>query len=199
MILFGVAAAASTPNSIMVAGVAALVAGALSMAAGEYVSVSAQSDAEAADIARERLELASNPAAENHELAAIYRARGLSAALAQKVADELTDKDPLAAHLRDELGLTDVNRARPVQAALASAASFAAGSAGPIVAILLAPAQHVVAIVVGSSLIFLAVLGALGAKGGGASMLRPTLRVTVLGGLAMALSAGVGSLFGLAQ
>jgi VIT1/CCC1 family predicted Fe2+/Mn2+ transporter len=170
----------------------------MSMAAGEYVSVSSQSDVEHADLARERGELAENPESELDELAGIYIQRGLDAELARKVAVQLTSHDALAAHARDELGITDALAARPVQAALASAGSFAIGAALPLLVVAVAPGRHLITILFAASLFFLAALGMLAARGGGASQSRAALRVTFWGALAMALTAGVGKLFGVA-
>jgi len=195
-LMVGVASAASSSSEVMVAGVAGLVAGAMSMAAGEYVSVSSQSDTENADLARERRELAVQPEFELEELTQIYVERGVAPALARQVSEQLIAKDALGTHAREELGITDVTTARPVQAALTSAATFAAGAALPIITATLAPAGHLVAIVSGMSLIFLAALGALGAKAGGAAILRPTIRVAFWGAFAMGLTAVVGALVG---
>jgi VIT1/CCC1 family predicted Fe2+/Mn2+ transporter len=195
-LIVGVAAAAATRNEVLVAGVAGLVAGAMSMAAGEYVSVSSQADTERADLDRERKELSEDSAAEHDELAGIYVSRGLTAELARQVADQLMAKDALGAHARDELGISEVMTARPIQAALASAASFSVGAAAPMLAVLVSPASLLVPIVSGAALVFLAVLGAIGARAGGANVVRATVRVTFWGALAMALTAGIGSLFG---
>jgi VIT1/CCC1 family predicted Fe2+/Mn2+ transporter len=195
-VIIGVAAGAAAHGAVAMAGVAALVAGAMSMAAGEYVSVSSQSDTEAADLAKERAELQDDPAAEREELAAIYRKRGLDAATAMTVATQLMAKDALAAHARDELGISPAGRARPVQAAGASAASFTAGGAAPLAIALLAPPTALLWLVPAGSLVFLAVLGVLGARVGGAPIWRPTLRVTFWGALAMAVTAAIGRLAG---
>jgi VIT1/CCC1 family predicted Fe2+/Mn2+ transporter len=195
-LIVGVAAAAATPNAVLIAGVAGLVAGAMSMAAGEYVSVSSQSDTEHADLARERKELKKNPAFELDELAEIYVKRGVDKALARKVARQLMAKDALGAHARDELGISEVTTARPVQAALTSAASFSVGAAMPLLMVIVSPASSLVPLVSAASLAFLAVLGAIGARAGGANVLRATVRVTFWGALAMALTAGIGKLFG---
>ena len=195
-LLVGVATAGASPHALWVTGVAGLVAGAMSMAAGEYVSVHSQADTEQADLAREQAELAQDPAAEHRELAAIYAARGLAADLARQVAEQLMAHDALGAHARDELGLTPALSARPVQAALASAASFAVGAALPLVALALAPAPQRIAWLVASALGFLAALGGLSARAGGAGLLRGTARVTFWGALAMAITAGAGALFG---
>lgn len=194
-LLVGIAAATATRNQVLVTGVAALVAGAMSMAAGEYVSVSSQADSEAADLARERAELATQPEQESDELTAIYQARGLPPELARKVAEHLQANDALAAHARDELGISDHLAARPIQAALTSAATFAIGAALPIAAAAAAPAQAMALAVSGASLAFLALLGAVGARAGRASIWRPTARVTFWGALAMAVTAGIGRLF----
>lgn len=180
----------------MLAGIAGLVAGAMSMAAGEYVSVSSQSDAELADLMRERDELKTNPVAELNELAGIYVKRGLDPELAQLVARELMAKNPLAAHARDELGISEMSTARPIQAALTSAATFSVGAAMPLLAAILGPPQHLISVVAACSLVFLAVLGALGAKTGGASYVQATLRVVFWGALAMGVTAGIGLLIG---
>lgn len=197
-LVLGVAGAGATRGSVLTAGVAGLVAGAMSMAAGEYVSVGSQADTEEADLARERRELATQDESERAELAGIYVARGLEPGLAKQVADQLMAHDALGAHARDELGITDLQRARPVQAALASATSFAAGAAMPLAAALLSPAGILAAIVTGSSLVVLAVLGAVAARAGGAPVRVGALRVTVWGALAMAITYGVGTLFGAA-
>ena len=195
-LLVGVAAAHATRLDVLVAGVAGLVAGAMSMAAGEYVSVSSQADTEQADLDRERKELEGNVEHERAELASIYVARGLDPGLAGQVAEQLMAHDALAAHARDELGISESLAARPVQAALASAATFAIGAALPLLTALLAPEASLALAVSGSSLLFLAALGALAARAGGAPLLRSTARVTFWGALAMALTAGVGALFG---
>ena len=195
-LIVGVAAAASIPGDVLIAGVAGLVAGAMSMAAGEYVSVSSQSDTERADLARERTELNENIAFEREELAQIYVGRGLDVDLARQVADQLMAKDALGAHARDELGISEMTTARPVQAALASAATFAVGAAMPFSMVLIAPTAWLIPIVSVASLAFLALLGAVGAKAGGANVPRATARVAFWGLLAMALTAGIGKLFG---
>jgi VIT1/CCC1 family predicted Fe2+/Mn2+ transporter len=195
-LVVGVAAAQASHQDVLVAGVAGLVAGAMSMAAGEYVSVSSQADTERADIDRERGELATDEPFEREELAQIYVHRGLEPALARQVAEQLMTHDALGAHVRDELGLSATVSARPVQAALASAATFAAGAAMPLVTVLLAPAASLVPIVATVSLVCLAVLGGLAAVAGGAGALAGAVRVTFWGALAMALTAGVGALFG---
>ena len=195
-LIVGVAAASASTSEVLVAGVAGLVAGAMSMAAGEYVSVSSQADTEQADLARERAELATMPASELAELTAIYRARGLDEALARQVATQLMAKDALTAHARDELGISEITIARPVQAALASAATFAAGAALPLLVVLVAPPPSLVYAVAITSLFFLATLGALAARAGGAPIGKAALRVTFWGALAMLLTALVGRLFG---
>jgi len=197
-LIVGVAAAGAGRSEILVAGVAGMVAGAMSMAAGEFVSVSSQLDTERVDVAREREELATQPEFEKRELAAIYETRGLSPTLATEVAEQLMTHDALAAHSRDELGLSDAASARPVQAALTSAATFAAGAALPLLMSLAAPAPDVIAMVSGTSLVCLSALGALSARTGGAPVLRASARVAFWGALAMGLTAGVGSLFGTA-
>jgi VIT1/CCC1 family predicted Fe2+/Mn2+ transporter len=195
-LIIGVAAATPDSGPVLVAGVAALMAGAMSMAAGEYISVSSQADSEQADIRREQQALAAMPADEEAELAAIYRQRGLSAATAAAVARELTALDPLAAHVRDELGLSDHLAARPLQAAMASGATFSAAAAVPLLAAWLAPAGTIMVTVVAVSILALAVLGALGAKAGAAPLVPATLRVVGWGVFAMATTAAVGRLFG---
>jgi VIT1/CCC1 family predicted Fe2+/Mn2+ transporter len=197
-LIVGVAAADATQNAVLIAGVAGLVAGAMSMAAGEYVSVSSQSDTERADLARERKELSENVAFEQEELAEIYVKRGLEPTLARQVAQQLMAKDALAAHARDELGISEITTARPVQAALTSAATFSVGAAMPLLTVVMAPTGALVPIVSAASLGFLALLGAIGAKAGGANVLRATARVTFWGALAMALTAGIGKVFGTA-
>lgn len=197
-LVVGVAAAGSTTSAVLVSGVAGLLAGAMSMAAGEYVSVSSQADTEQADLARERAELETEPAAEHAELTGIYVRRGLTPELADQVATQLAAHDALGAHARDELGLTEVHTARPIQAALASAGSFAVGAALPLGMVLLSPGPALVRTVVGASLALLAVLGALAAKVGGAPVLRGTLRVLFWGALAMGITAAAGALFGAA-
>lgn len=197
-LVVGVAASGAAHGAIIVAGVAGLVAGAMSMAAGEYVSVSSQSDTEAADVAIERQELATQADAELRELAGIYVSRGLDAALAMQVAMQLTAHDALGAHLRDELGFADHLRARPLQAAFASAGTFAGGAALPLLAGWAAPRDAVAPVVFATSLLVLLVLGAISARVGGASPLRGALRVSFWGVFAMALTYGVGRLFGAA-
>ncbi|MBS0165012.1 MAG: VIT family protein [Nitrospira sp.] len=195
-LIVGVAAAGASSTSIMTAGVAGLVAGAMAMAAGEYVSVSSQADAERADLARERMELATNPEQEHREMTAIYVARGLDVELASKVATQLMTHDALSAHGRDELGISDTVTARPVQAALASAITFSVGAILPLLIVLLVPASALTWAVSGSSLLFLVLLGSLAARVGGASVMIAATRVTVWGALAMAVTAGAGALFG---
>ena len=195
-LIVGVAAASTTYSDVLVAGAAALVAGAMSMAAGEYVSVSSQSDTETGDLARERQELRDDPDAEHDELAAIYVKRGVDPATAQQVARQLMAADPLAAHARDELGISEFTTARPVQAALTSAATFSVGAAMPLLMVVVAPTNLLVPIVAGASLGFLALLGAIGGQAGGANVLRATLRVTFWGALALGITAGIGKLMG---
>ena len=195
-LVVGVAAAESGRSGVLIAGVAGLVAGAMSMAAGEYVSVSSQSDTEQADLARERRELAASPEHELAELRAIYQGRGLDPELAQRVAEQLTASGALEAHARDELGFSAMHAARPVQAALASAATFAVGAALPLVTAAVVPASRIIAAVSASSLLFLALLGSLAAHAGGSNRARGALRVMFWGVLAMALTALVGRAFG---
>jgi len=195
-LIVGVAAANATHNSILVAGIAGLVAGAMSMAAGEYVSVSSQADTERADMERERIELESDEEHERKELTEIYVQRGLEPGLAKQVADQLMAKDALAAHLRDELGISEVSTARPIQAALTSAATFAIGAALPLLVVVIAPLPQLVPTVMGTSLLFLALLGMLSAYTGGARPGIGAVRVTFWGALAMALTAAIGWLFG---
>ena len=195
-LVLGVAAAGASSQSILVAGVAGLVAGAMSMAAGEYVSVSSQADTERADLARESKELAASPEQELAELAGIYVKRGLDTTLAASVAAQLMQHDALGAHGRDELGISATLTARPVQAALASAGTFAVGAALPLLMVLLIPVTALMWGVAGSSLLFLALLGSLAAQAGGAPMVASVTRVTFWGAMAMALTAGVGALFG---
>jgi len=197
-LVVGVAAAAAQKPEILLAGFAGLAAGALSMAAGEYVSVSSQSDTEKADLARETAELKAQPEVEREELAQIYAARGLDAELARQVADQLMAHDALGIHARDELGISDLTTARPLQAAIASAATFTVGAALPLIAVLVSPLDVVVWTVSGAALVFLALLGVLGARAGGAPVGRAVARVTFWGALAMAVTAGVGALFGVA-
>lgn len=195
-LILGVAAAGATGSGVIIAGIAGLVAGAMSMAAGEYVSVSSQADTEAADLARERKELDTNDQSEREELAEIYVSRGLDPALARQVVDQLMAHDALGAHARDELGIYEIQRARPVLAAFVSAGTFAVGAALPLLIVFLAPANTLAAFVVGTSLACLAILGALAARAGGARPTVGALRVTFWGALAMALTYGVGALFG---
>jgi len=195
-LMVGVSAAAATPHDVLIAGMAGLVAGAMSMAAGEYVSVSSQADTERADLDREGGELRDNPGFEHNELAAIYVGRGLTPELAGQVAEQLMAKDSLAAHARDELGLSETTSARPLQAALTSAATFTVGAALPLASAALAPADWLAPIVAGAALAFLAMLGAAGGVAGGADVLRATGRVTFWGALALALTAAIGTLFG---
>ncbi|CAG4885317.1 VIT family protein [Georgfuchsia toluolica] len=197
-LVLGVAAADAGAQGILVAGVAGLVAGAMSMAAGEYVSVSSQADTERADLERESKELVANPKQEHAELMSIYVKRGLDETLASTVASQLMQHDALGAHARDELGISDTLAARPVQAALASAATFAVGAALPLLMVLLFPVAALMWGVAGSSLLFLALLGFLAARAGGAPVIASVARVTFWGTLAMALTAGVGALFGVA-
>lgn len=195
-LILGVAAASGTHGSILVAGVSGLVAGAMSMAAGEYVSVSSQADSEQADIARERKELGDDAEGEFEELTAIYAKRGLDHDLASRVAQQLMARDALDAHTRDELGISDATSARPVQAALTSAISFSIGAALPLLMVIVMPVSVIVEAVAGASLLFLALLGAIGARTGGASMLKAAIRVTFWGALAMAVTTGIGTFFG---
>lgn len=197
-LILGVAAAGADSSAVLVAGVAGLVAGAMSMAAGEYVSVSSQADTEGADLARERAELADSPEQEHAELTQIYVKRGLDRTLADTVASQLMKQDALGAHARDELGISEVSTARPIQAALASAGTFSLGAALPLSVVFLFPASLLMWVIPGSSLFFLALLGSLAAKVGGAPVLKAAFRVTFWGALAMALTAGVGALFGVA-
>ena len=197
-LLVGVSAAQVNRTELLTVGLAGLVAGAMSMAAGEYVSVSSQADTEEADLARERHELATEPESEHLELALIYQSRGLTPELASQVASQLTAHDALAAHARDELGISSITQARPVQAALTSAATFATGAALPLCAALLAGASSVGPMVAGASLVSLAALGALAAQAGGAPMAQASARVVFWGALAMAVTAGVGRMFGAA-
>ena len=197
-LVVGVAAASASHGNILVTGVAGLVAGAMSMAAGEYVSVHSQADTENADLARERAELEKDPAAEQRELSAIYVSRGLEPGLAKQVAVQLMEHDALGAHARDELGISAAFSARPIQAALASAASFAVGAALPLAVTVLSPERGLIFWVSGTSLVFLAILGAIAARVGGAGILIGAWRVTFWGALAMAITAGVGALFGAA-
>ncbi|HEX9706131.1 MAG TPA: VIT family protein [Steroidobacteraceae bacterium] len=195
-LVIGVAAAGADRGAVLVAGLAGLVAGAMSMAAGEYVSVSSQADTECSDLARERKELESDVDAEHRELAAIYVGRGLEPGLAAEVATQLMAKDALGAHARDELGISELLRARPIQAALSSGAAFAVGAALPLVTVIASPAARAVPAVAALSLGFLAVLGAIAARVGHAAVLKGSLRVTFWGAIAMALTAAIGSAFG---
>jgi VIT1/CCC1 family predicted Fe2+/Mn2+ transporter len=195
-LIVGVAAASADPGDVLIAGIAGLVAGAMSMAAGEYVSVSSQADTEAADLARERVELESNEPYEREELAKIYVERGIDAALAQEVAAQLMAHDALAAHARDELGLSEIHRARPLQAAMASATSFSAGAVIPVVLVVLVPVQWIAALVAVGSLVLLAILGGLAAGAGGASKLVGAARISLWGALAMGLTAAIGAALG---
>lgn len=197
-LVLGVAAAGASSHNIAIAGVAGLVAGAMSMAAGEYVSVSSQADTERADLDRERKELAAHPLQEQKEMAAIYVGRGLEAGLASNVATQLMAHDALGTHGREELGISDTSAARPIQAAMASAVTFSVGAALPLVIVLLVPASTLLWAVSSSSLLFLALLGSLAARAGGASVMTAAVRVTFWGALAMALTAGVGAWFGVA-
>jgi len=195
-LIVGVAAAASTKSAVLVAGVAGLVAGAMSMATGEYVSVSSQSDTERADLARERKELSDNIEFEKEELTQIYVKRGLEPSLARQVAQQLMPNDALTAHARDELGISETTSARPVQAALTSALTFSVGAAFPLLMVVVSPLNAIVPVVFVASLGFLALLGAIGARAGGADVLRATGRVIFWGALAMALTTGIGKIFG---
>lgn len=195
-LILGVASATVAKSDVLLSGVAGLVAGAMSMAAGEYVSVSSQSDTERADVDREKRELVDQPEFEREELAQIYVARGVEPALAQQVAQQLMAKDALGAHARDELGISEISTARPVQAALASAATFSVGAAGPLLLALLSPSTWLLPVVSVGSLAFLALLGTVGAKAGGAEALRPTLRVMFWGALAMGITAAIGAIVG---
>jgi VIT1/CCC1 family predicted Fe2+/Mn2+ transporter len=195
-LVLGVAAAHATHGNVMIAGVAGLVAGAMSMAAGEYVSVHSQFDTEQADLTLERVELKTDSKGEHKELTAIYVARGLEPRLAKQVAEQLMAHDALGAHAQDELGISATFKARPIQAALASAGSFAVGAAMPLVVTGVAPQTSLIPLVAGTSLLFLALLGGLAARAGGAGVTVGALRVTFWGALAMAVTAGVGALFG---
>lgn len=198
-LVVGVAAANAGTKEVLVAGIAGLVAGAMSMAAGEYVSVSSQADTEKADLAREYAELTSDPLREHAELAAIYEKRGLDPDLASKVAQQLMNHNALATHARDELGISEALSARPVQAAFASAGTFAIGAAVPLLIALLTPQAALIPVVIATSILLLALLGGFGAYAGGAPWLKAAFRVTFWGALAMALTAGVGALFGVVQ
>ena len=195
-LMVGIAAASASQSSILLTGVAGLVAGAMSMAAGEYVSVHSQADTEQADIRREAAELKKDPTAEHSELASIYVSRGLDAELAKQVAVQLMQHDAIGAHSRDELGISDSMNAKPIQAALSSAASFAAGAALPLAVTALVPLGSLIAWVTGTSLVFLALLGVMAARAGGANVRTSALRVTFWGALAMGITAGIGKLFG---
>lgn len=197
-LIVGVAASAAGSSEILIAGIAGLVAGAMSMAAGEYVSVSSQADTEQADLARERLELETQPDLEREELAQLYAKRGVDIDLARKVAEQLMRKNALEAHAREELGISEITTARPIVAALTSALTFAVGAMMPLAMVWLAPANQLVWLVSAASLLFLALLGAIGAKAGGADVLKATIRVTFWGAFAMALTAGIGALVGTA-
>ncbi len=194
-LIIGVASASVGQNEILIAGVAGMVAGAMSMAAGEYVSVSSQADTEKFDLARERKELSEQPEAELEELTQIYVTRGVEEGLAREISIQLMKKDALGAHARDELGISEITAARPIQAAFSSAASFTVGAILPLVTAIICPANILVPAVSVASLAFLALLGAIGAQAGGANILRATTRVTFWGGLAMALTAGIGTIF----
>jgi VIT1/CCC1 family predicted Fe2+/Mn2+ transporter len=195
-LVIGVAAAHAEPNAVFTAGLAGLVAGAMSMAAGEYVSVSSQKDTEEADLARERIELRESPKHEHEELTGIYVERGVERRTAERVAEQLMEHDALAAHARDELGISDLSIARPVQAAFASAATFAIGAAMPLAVATLLPISIVIPAVAGTSLVFLGILGAVAAQAGGAGPVVGAIRVTVWGALAMGATTAVGRLFG---
>jgi len=197
-LIIGVAAAQATQSDIILAGLAGLVAGAMSMAAGEYVSVSSQSDTENADLELERISLEENLEFEKEELAQIYEGRGLTPDLASQVAEQLMAHDALGAHARDEIGITEGGKARPIQAAFSSAATFTAGALLPLLVAWWVPQQYLIVLVALLSLIFLAALGGIAARAGGAPILTASVRVTFWGALAMALTAGVGSLFGVA-
>ncbi len=197
-LIVGVAASAAGSSEILIAGIAGLVAGAMSMAAGEYVSVSSQADTEQADLTRERLELERQPDLEREELAQLYVKRGVDIDLARRVAEQLMRKDALEAHAREELGISEITTARPIVAALTSALTFAVGAMMPLAMVWLAPANQLVWIVSAASLLFLALLGAIGAKAGGADVMKATIRVTFWGAFAMALTAGIGALVGTA-
>ncbi len=195
-LIIGVASASAAPKDILIAGVAGIVAGAMSMAAGEYVSVSSQADTEQADLKREREELENDPDAELNELANIYAKRGVDKELARQVAIQLMKKDALGSHARDELGMSEITTARPIQAAFTSAGTFAVGAVLPLLTALMCPTNILIPAVSVASLIFLALLGALGAKAGGAHVLKATARVIFWGAFAMVMAAGVGALFG---
>ena len=195
-LMVGVASASGTHSDTMIAGIAGIVAGAMSMAAGEYVSVSSQSDTEQSDLNRERAELATDPEAELSELANIYVGRGIEPELAREVARQLMKKDALGAHARDELGISEITTARPIQAAFTSAATFTVGALLPLLTALISPQNYLIPAVAIASLLFLALLGAIGAHAGGANILKATARVTFWGALAIALTAGIGHIFG---
>jgi vacuolar iron transporter family protein len=197
-LILGVASAAASKSNVLLSGVAGLVAGAMSMAAGEYVSVSSQADTEHADLEREKRELSEDPKSEKEELTQIYVARGVKPGLARQVAQQLMAKDALGAHARDELGISEISTARPIQAALASAATFSVGAAGPLILALLSPSTWLLPVVSVGSLAFLALLGMIGAKTGGAEVFRPTIRVVFWGALAMGLTATIGAMVGTA-
>lgn len=197
-LILGVAASHANHGSILVAGVSALVAGAMSMATGEYVSVQSQADTEGAALETERVELEQNPKGEHHELTGIYVGRGLDAPLAKEVATKLMDHDALGAHARDELGITDAMSAKPLQAAFTSALSFSVGAALPLLIVVMVPEANLIPVIVGASLVFLSILGGLAAKVGGANIKKGVFRVTFWSALSMAVAAGVGSLFGTA-
>jgi VIT1/CCC1 family predicted Fe2+/Mn2+ transporter len=195
-LILGMASAAASETNVLLAGIAGLVAGAMSMAAGEYVSVSSQSDTENADLARERQELGDDPEYEKRELANIYVKRGLERGLARQVAEQLMAKDALGAHARDELGISEITVARPVQAALASAGTFSVGAAAPLALAFISPPRWIIPVVALGCLVFLAALGTIGAKAGGANIVKPAVRVTFWGALAMAVTAAIGAIFG---
>ncbi len=197
-LIVGVAASGASKSAILIAGAAGLAAGAMSMAAGEYVSVSSQSDTEKADLARETRELQTQPEFEKQELADIYVQRGLEPALARQVAEQLMAKDALAVHAREELGISEITTARPIQAAITSALTFSAGAVLPLLTILLVPLSTLTIGVSAATIAFLALLGAIGARAGGAAPLRPVIRVVFWGAIALAVTAGVGALFGVA-
>jgi len=195
-LVMGVATAASSSHDALIAGVAGLAAGAMAMAAGEYVSVSSQADTEHADLAREAKELDTDTTHEREELAQIYVARGVETGLAREISRQLMAKDALGAHARDEFGISETTTARPVQAALASAATFSVGAAAPLVLLVLSPTALLLPVVATGSLIFLALLGMIGAKAGGADVIKPMMRVTFWGALAMAMTTGIGAVLG---
>jgi VIT1/CCC1 family predicted Fe2+/Mn2+ transporter len=195
-LILGVASAGAMTRSIIIAGTAGLVGGAMSMAVGEYVSVSSQADTERADLGRERAQLRTNPRSEQQELANIYMARGVVPELAQQVAAQLMAKDALAAHARDELGISHISAARPLQAAMTSAPAFAVGALLPLLVVLVAPSGLLIPAVFIASLFFLGALGAAGARMGGAPVLKPAVRVVFWGAVALAVTAGIGALFG---